>query len=87
MKVIFSSFSSCYPSLSQTPCANPLALPTGGVDRRLVATPRLPHRQPLLGMTMTPHTCAGLFYGVRSSLPLGCGAGNIEYLGRRGGGG
>jgi hypothetical protein len=30
-----------------------------------------------------PHLCASLVHGVRSSLPLGCGAGDFGYTGKR----
>ena len=61
--------------------ANPHA--TGRVDRGL-ATPPRPLPQPLRQHNHeVPHLCAGLVHGVRSSLPLGCGAGNIRYTGRR----
>jgi hypothetical protein len=49
------------------PMRQPLVPPTGGVDRRLVAPPRLPHRQPLLGMIMTSHISV-LVYSMASAL-------------------
>ena len=71
------------PCAIRAPGQPALAPATGRVERRL-ATPPRPLRQPLRQHNHeVPNLCAGLAHGVRSSLPLGCGAGDIGYTGKR----
>ena len=65
-----------------TPGQPALARATGRVDQRLV-TPPTHSDNPYVNNHEVPYLCAGLVHGVHSSLPLGCGSGDIGYTGKR----
>ena len=84
-KTLLSSFFCCF-ALSAPPGRPTLAPPTVRVDRRLVVPPCPLLRQPLRRHNHDiPHLCAGLVHVIRSSLLLGWGAVNVEYMGGTGG--